>query len=57
MADEVDRSVVMALLQVAFLGRCDDQRLSPHSWPLSSLLYLSADCRESGDCVRPIHPV
>ena len=24
MADEADRSVVLALLQVAFLGKCDD---------------------------------
>ena len=28
-ADEADRSVVLALLQVAFLGKCDDQGLGP----------------------------
>ena len=29
MADEADRSVVLALLLVAFLGKCDDQRVGP----------------------------
>ena len=27
--DEADRSVVLTLLQVAFLGKCDDQGLDP----------------------------
>ena len=51
MADEVDRSVVMALLQVTFLWKCDDQGLGPRGWPLSSLPDLVADCRESGNYV------
>ena len=29
MANEADRSVVLALLQVAFLGKCDDQGSGP----------------------------
>ena len=28
-ANEADRSVVLALLQVAFLGKCDDRGLGP----------------------------
>ena len=50
-ADEVDRSVVLALLQVAFLGKCDDQGLGPQGWLFSCLPDLVADCRESGDYV------
>ena len=49
MADEADRSVVVALLQVAFLGKCDDQELGPRGWPFSFLPDFVADCRESSD--------
>ena len=48
-ADEADRSVVLALLQVAFLGRCDDQELGPWGWQYSCLPDLVAGCRESSD--------
>ena len=44
--DEADRSVVLALLQVAFLGKCDDQGLGPRGWPFSCLPDFVADCRE-----------
>ena len=30
-ADEADCSVVLALLQIVFLGKCDDQGLGPQS--------------------------
>ena len=50
-ADEGDRSVVLALLQVAFLVKCNDYGLGPRSWPFSCLPDLVADCRESGDYV------
>ena len=49
MTDEADRSVVLALLQVAFLGKYDDEGLGPRGWPFSCLPNLIADCRESGD--------
>ena len=49
--DESDRSVVLALLQVAFVGKCDDYGLCPWGWPFSSLSDLTADCRESGDYI------
>ena len=49
--DEDDRSVVLALPQVAFLEKCDDQGLGPQGWPFSCLPDLVADCRESGDYV------
>ena len=48
-ADGADRSVVLALLQVAFLGKFDEQGLGPQGWPFSCLPVLVADCRESGD--------
>ena len=48
-AYEADRSVVLALLQVAFLVKCNDQGLGPQDWPLSRLKDLAANCRESGD--------
>ena len=51
MTDEADRSVVLAMLQVAFLGKCDDRGLGPWGWPFSCLSDLVADCRESGDDV------
>ena len=38
---EADCSVVLALLQVAFLG--------PRCWPFSGLPDLITDCCESGD--------
>ena len=44
-----DRSVVLAPLQVAFLGKCDDQGLGPHCWLFSCLPNLVAGCREIGD--------
>ena len=44
-------SVVLALLQVAFLGKCDDQGLGPQDWPFSCLPDLVADCCESSDYV------
>ena len=47
MTDEADRSVVLALLQVAFLGKCGDQGLGPKGWPFSCLPDLVADCRKS----------
>ena len=50
-ADEADRSVVLALLQVAFLWKCDDQGLGPRGWPFSCLIDFVADCRESGDYI------
>ena len=50
-AKDADRSVVLALLQVAFLGKCDDQGLGPQSWPFSCLTDLVADCCESGDYI------
>ena len=50
-ADEADRLIVLALLQVAFLGKCDDQGLGPWGWPFSCLPELVADCHDSGDYV------
>ena len=49
--DEDDSSVVLALLQVAFLEKCDDQGLGPRGWPFSCLQDLVEDCGESGDCI------
>ena len=43
--DEVYCSVVLALLQVAFLGKCDGQRLGLQGCPFSCLQDLVADCR------------
>ena len=51
MANEADPSVVLALLQVAFRGKCNDQGLGQQGWSFSSLPDLIADCRESGDYV------
>ena len=48
-ADDADRSVVLALLHVAFLRKCDDQGLGPRDWPFSCLPDLVANCRERGD--------
>ena len=50
-ADEADRWVVLALLQVAFLGKCDVWGLGPWDWPFSCLPNLVADCCESSDYV------
>ena len=50
-ADEADRWVVLALLQVAFLGKCDDQQLDQQGLPFSCLPDLVADCCESGDYI------
>ena len=41
--------VVLALLHVAFLRKCDDQRLGQQSWPFSCLPHLVADCHDSSD--------
>ena len=35
--DEADHSLVLALLQVAFLGKRNDQGLRPRGWPFSCL--------------------
>ena len=51
MADEADCSVVLTLLQVACLGKCDDQGLDPQGLPFSCLPDHIADCRESGDYI------
>ena len=51
--DEADCSVVLALLQVAFLGKCNVQGLGPWGWPFFCLPDLVADCRESGDYTSP----
>ena len=48
---EADRSMVLALLQVAFLEKCDDLGLGPSGWPFSSLPDLIADCCESGNYI------
>ena len=48
-ADETDLSEVLALLQVSFLGKCDDRGLGPRGSPFSCLPDLVADCRESSD--------
>ena len=48
-ADEADRLIVLALPQVAFLRKCNDQGLGPQCWPLSCLPDLVADCLESSD--------
>ena len=45
------RSVVLAVLQDAFLGKCDGQGLGPQCWPFSCLSDLTADCRQNGDYV------
>ena len=34
-ADEADCLIVLALLQVAFLGKCDDYGLGQRGWPFS----------------------
>ena len=49
--DEANRSVVLVQLQVAFLGKCNDQGLGPRDWPFSSLPDLIADCREIGEYI------
>ena len=51
--DEADCSVVLALLQVAFLGKCDDYGLGQRCWLFSSLPDLIADCSESSDYILP----
>ena len=48
-ADEANRSVVLALLPVAFREKCDDQGLGPRGWPFSFLPDLIADCQECCD--------
>ena len=41
--DEAGHSVVLVLLQVAFLEKCDDQKLGPLGWPLSCMPGVVAD--------------
>ena len=43
-ANEADLSVVLALLPVAFPGKCDDQGLSPQGLSFSCLHDLVANC-------------
>ena len=43
------RSVVLAPLQLAFLRKCDDQRLGPRDRPFSCLQDLFTDGRDSSD--------
>ena len=50
-AAEADRSGVLTLLQVTFLGKCYDWGLGPWGRPFSCLPNLVADCRESGDYI------
>ena len=50
-ADGADLSVVPALLQVAFLGKCEDKGPGPWGWPFSCLSNVVADCRDSGDYI------
>ena len=47
--DEADDSIVLAPLQDAFLGKCDDQGLGLQGWPFSCLPDLLAHCCESSD--------
>ena len=44
-ADDADRSEVLALLQIAFVGKCNDKGLVPWGWPFSCPPDLVADCR------------
>ena len=50
-ADAADCLVVLALVQVAFLGKCDDRGLDPQGWPFSCLSDLLTDCRDSSDYI------
>ena len=45
--EPTDRSVALALLQIAFLGMHDDKGLGPRGWRFSCLPDLLADCCES----------
>ena len=54
-ADGADRPVVLALPQIAFFGKCDDQGLGPRGRPFSHLPDPVADWRESGDFIRFLH--
>ena len=49
MTDEAYCSVVLALLQVAFLGKCDDKGLGSWGWPVSCLPNLVADTDKQTD--------
>ena len=49
--DEADRSVVLALLQVVFLEKCDDHQLGLQDKAFSSLRDLVTGCCESCDYV------
>ena len=48
MVDAADNSVVLVLLQVAFLAECNEQRLSPQALQFSCVPDLVADCHEKG---------
>ena len=41
MADEADCSIVLALVQVGFVGKCDDQGLGGHSSVCQILLQTA----------------
>ena len=45
-----DCAVVLAMLQIVFLGKHDDQGLGPRGWPFSCVPDLAAVCCESSDC-------
>ena len=49
MTDKAYCSVVLALLQVTFLGKFGDKGLGPGGWPFSCLPDLVADCHDSSD--------
>ena len=51
MTDEAYCSIDLALLQVAFLVKCDDKGLGLWGWPFSCPPNPVADCRESGDYI------
>ena len=48
-AGEADRWVDLALLQIAFLWKCDDHGLGLRGWPFFCLPDLVGDCHESSD--------
>ena len=48
MVFEAAHTVVLALLQVAFLGKCDDQGLGPRGLPFSCQPDLAADAKMRG---------
>ena len=51
MTDEADCSVVLALLQAAFLGKYDDLGLGPQGWPFSCVPDFVTDSHERDDYI------